>query len=436
MQSKMPKLEKSSKKINLSTGLNYLFALFIILVGSVVAFQTTTCQGLIAVGMSGKSPITDINKIAGGYTLITPISQRSDTGGKNAVYLTDMYGQSVHEWNTEFAAFYSVLDNEANLVTAIVSPFDPKNYPTGARTGLIQKLNWRGEKIWEYKNDLAHHDFAVLPNGNVAVTVWEKIPKNISDKIKGGIPNSEFKGEIWGDKIVEIDKEGKEVWSWSAHENMDTNIDVFGPSTARSTWTLLNGVSYLHKDPIEGKEAYLISLRGVNTIAIVRKEDGKIIWRSPKGVFSGQHDPTLLPNGNIMAFNNNIDATFSNPPTGSNITEINPKTNEVVWLLDNGAKGIESKRFYSYLVGGAQRLSNGNTFVADGLQGHMFEVTADKKLVWDLINPFTTPETGIFPNNAMFKAKRYSNDQIKWPVKLKSDLPKSAEVCKTLDKFI
>ena len=432
----MPKLANKSQLVNISKGINYLFAVFVVLLASLLVFQTTTCQGLVAVGMTGKSPIIDINKVSRGYTLITPISQRSDTGGKNVVYFTDLYGQPVHKWTTEFAAFYSVLDNQANLVTAIISPFDPKNYPTGARTGLIQKLNWKGEKIWEYKNDLIHHDFAVLPNGNVAVTVWEKIPKTISDKIKGGIPNSEFKGEIWGDKIVEVDKDGKEVWSWSAHQNMDTNIDVFQPSTARSTWTLLNGVTYLPKDPIEGKEAYLISLRGVNTVAIVRKEDGKIIWRSPKGAFSGQHDATLLPNGNILAFNNNIDAAFSNPPTGSNITEINPKTNEIVWQLDNGAKGIENKRFYSYLVGGAQRLPNGNTFVADGLQGHMFEVTADKKLVWDLVNPFTTPETGIFPNNAMFKAKKYTNDQVDWPTKLKSDLPKSAEVCETLDRFI
>lgn len=66
----------------------------------------------------------------------------------------------------------------------------------------------------------------------------------------------------------------------------------------------------------------------------------------------------------------------------------------------------------------------------------MFEVTADKKLVWDLVNPFTTPETGIFPNNAMFKAKKYTNEQINWPTKLKSDMPKSAEVCRTLNGFI
>lgn len=432
----MPKkLEQSGKKINISKSLNVFLTLAVVVLASVLVFESTTCRGLSAVGISGKSPIIDASKIYPGYTLITPISQRSDTGGKNTVYLTDLYGQSVHEWNTEFAAFYSVLDNKANLVTGIISPFDPKNYPTGGRTGLIQKLDWNGQKIWEYKNDLAHHDFAVLPNDNVAVTVWEKIPTNIASRIKGGIAGTEFKGDIWGDRIVEVDNSGKEVWSWSAHEHMDTNIDVMQPSVTRATWTLLNGVSYLPKDPIEGKEAYLVSLRAVNTVAIVRKEDGKIIWRSPKGVFSGQHDPTLLPNGNIMAFNNNIDAAFTNPPTGSNITEINPKTNEVVWTLDNGAKGIENKRFYSYLVGGAQRLNNGNTFIADGLQGHMFEVTSDKKLVWDMLNPFSTPTmNGIWPNNSMFKAKRYG-DEINWPNKLSSIKPTSGEICNKLRKI-
>lgn len=423
------------QKIEVNKILQIFLVVLVIVLASTLVFQSSVCNGGVrAVSIMGGSPVISLKNISQGYTLITPISQRSDTGGKNTIYLTDLYGKSVHEWNTEFASFYSVLDHDANLVTGIISPFDPKNYPTGGRTGIIQKLDWSGKKIWEYKNDLAHHDFAALPNGNVAVTVWQKIPKNISDKIKGGVAGSEFKGDIWGDQIVEVDKNGEVVWTWNAHEHMDTNIDVMQPSITRSTWTLMNGISYLPKDPIEGKEAYLISLRAVNTIAIVRKEDGKIIWRSPKGVFSGQHDPTLLANGNILAFNNNIDAAFTNPPTGSNITEINPKTNEVVWVLDNGAKGIENKKFYSYLVGGAQRLANGNTFVADGLQGHMFEVTPDKKLVWDMINPYTTPPTGIWPNNSMFKAKKYGDD-INWPVKLAGPVPKSAVVCYRLGKI-
>ncbi len=44
--------------------------------------------------------------------------------------------------------------------------------------------------------------------------------------------------------------------------------------------------------------------------------------------------------------------------------------------------GVPEDRFYSALLSNAQRLANGNTLVCSGVQGVVFEVTADGTIVW------------------------------------------------------
>ena len=136
-------------------------------------------------------------------------------------------------------------------------------------------------------------------------------------------------------------------------------------------------------------------------------------------MFSLQHDPTLLENGNILVFDNGYDrlpAPF--PSFGSRAVEVNPKTNKVVWQFDAGEGPIDKIKFYAPIVGGAQRLSNGNTLITDGTRGHIFEVTNKGEVVWDIVSPYTTKQTGAFPNNFLFKSRRYGEDEIKWPQRI------------------
>ena len=400
----------------------------LLILATAVGFEKTACSSFDAVNSYGSSPVLNKQKTSNGYVLISPFSQKSEKGEKNKIYLTDSYGREVKSWEVESGVFYSVLKPNGNLVVSQQKDL------AGGKTGIIQEQDWNNNIVWEYKNEEMNHDFKVLPNDNIALTLWKEMPTELAVKIKGGVAGTEPKTGILGDRLIEVDNNGKEVWSWAAYEHLDPILDPFPDYSARASWTMIFGFSYLPKDPIEGKEAYLLSLRVINKLIIVRKDDGQIIWKSPEGMVSGQHDPTILPNGNILVFNNNIGEIYNTPPAGSNILEINPKTNEVVWKLENGHKGLENNRFFSYLVGGAQRLSNGNTFVSDGQHGHWFEVTPDKELVWDLENPFLTSKTGIWPNNAMFKAKKYTDEDVKWPEKLSSSRPLRGEICEKLGR--
>ena len=72
--------------------------------------------------------------------------------------------------------------------------------------------------------------------------------------------------------------------------------------------------------------------------------------------------------------------------------------------------------FAGMFISGAQRLPNGNTLICSGPTGHLFEVTADKQVVWEYINPhslmgISTTQTDAQANMAMtFRSFRYGAD--------------------------
>jgi hypothetical protein len=46
------------------------------------------------------------------------------------------------------------------------------------------------------------------------------------------------------------------------------------------------------------------------------------------------------------------------------------------------------RRHYSWVIGYAERLPNGNTMVCDGSNGRFFQQTPDGSIVWEYINPY------------------------------------------------
>ncbi len=64
---------------------------------------------------------------------------------------------------------------------------------------------------------------------------------------------------------------------------------------------------------------------------------------------------------------------------------------------------------------GAQRLPNGNTLICEGSFGRIFEVTMEREVVWEYVNPFFVapplPE-GSPPANRVFRAYRYPRELV------------------------
>ncbi|MFC2154850.1 arylsulfotransferase family protein, partial [Candidatus Altiarchaeota archaeon] len=120
-------------------------------------------------------------------------------------------------------------------------------------------------------------------------------------------------------------------------------------------------------------------------------------------MWSAQHEPVLLENGNILIFDNR------GPGGSSRVLEFDPFTLEIVWQYE----GTSSHPFYSELLGTNQRLPNGNTLITESKRGRVFEVTPENELVWEYRNPFLT---GKYKNLVaiILHMDRYNRSDLEW----------------------
>ena len=101
------------------------------------------------------------------------------------------------------------------------------------------------------------------------------------------------------------------------------------------------------------------------------------------GMWSWQHEPVLLPNGNMLLFDNQGAGGGR-----SKVIEFNPMTQTIEWFYAGDTEG----GFFSEALGSVQRLPNGNTLITDSETGEAFEVTTDKVVVWRYRTPYRAGE--------------------------------------------
>lgn len=391
-------------------------------------------------------------KAYNGYTLFTPTEENTKT------YLIDMKGDVVHTWQTKAdveSSFVSRLLPNGNLMVYSLTKDAPVKI--GGSTGLLEELDWDGNVVWSYKmsspDEVSHHAFDRMPNGNTLILGWERVTADQFVKkgrkagtwpdkpiMLGGRETKDF----WIDFVREVDEDGKTVWEWHAMDHLGTGPDQLdanytlpkkvGIGYASYDWSHFNTLEYLPET-----DQILMNSRNLSESFIVDRKTGKIVfrWGNPsthgKGKMPswyddgdqklfGSHHATLLDNGNLSIFDNG-----SERPEGSRsrVVEVDMKTGDIVW--EYKANGYNS--FFSYRQGAAQRLPNGNTLVTSTQQGHLFEVTKDGEVVWEFVNPIMKGKSqGIFSdrvdvlvnkkgeplknmfNNMVHRAYRYGPD--------------------------
>ena len=167
-----------------------------------------------------------------GFTLISPLKDTT-------TYLLDMRGQVVHTWASDLPPGNSVyLKPNGNLLRA----GRPENNPLfhgGGEGGRIREYSWNGDLLWEMDwNDaekLHHHDFELLPNGNLLLIAWEaKTAQQAA--LHGRRLKQDEKEGFWPDYVVEIKPDGKTgaevVWEWHTWDHLiqhhDPKLPNFG----------------------------------------------------------------------------------------------------------------------------------------------------------------------------------------------------------------
>ena len=166
------------------------------------------------------------------YTLVhdgaTPVQNA------NRIYLTDMNGEIVHEWepgpyHPEGSVAY-LLEN--GLLLRTVSSHDwmhREHYPVGT-AGTVQLLDWDSNVVWEYEMDVPgrhviHHDVDYMPNGNILAIAYTAYSREEVHAMgwDGMFPATAE--TIWLDKVVEFepnldDGSTEIVWQWNTWDHL------------------------------------------------------------------------------------------------------------------------------------------------------------------------------------------------------------------------
>ena len=147
----------------------------------------------------------------------------------------------------------------------------------------------------------------------------------------------------------------------------------------------------------------LISVRGIDTIAMLSIPTRSIVWAA-QGNWCSQHDPEFLDNGHILLYDN------AGSHRASRVLEYDPLFQSYPWSYsyENSASFIAPVR------GMKQHLANGNVLFIDPMGGRILEVTQSKQLVWEYGCPAEPGEKGgeNKPHAILTGAARYSADQL------------------------
>ncbi|MEX1310921.1 MAG: arylsulfotransferase family protein, partial [Candidatus Sulfomarinibacteraceae bacterium] len=266
----------------------------------------------------------------------------------------------------------------------------------------IFKLDRNSELEWRLEI-AAHHDLAVHPSGEIyALTNEERLRPEIHPEVPviedfiqiltpDGRPterislldamrSSDFAFLLASPQHLPSDRRtGERPRLDMLHTN---HIEIFDGSLAG-------------RSPIFAAGNVLVSMRTINTIAIVDPRRKEVLWAWGPTNLHRQHHPTLLDTGNILLFDNGR--------RRSQIVELDPLSYEVVWRY--APKG----GFLSRYRGSAQRLPNGNTLITESDRGYVFEVSPDHEVVWRFANPDVQPD-GL--RIAIWRMTRFDPDEL------------------------
>ena len=165
-----------------------------------------------------------VGDLAPGYVLFTVFNSASN-------FLINRQGEVVHEWKGNYGVLGAYLNNDGSLIQNVYDPDFPV-FAGGGESGRLQKITWESKILWdfEYANEdhHAHHDMAVMPNGNILAIAWEA--KTAEQVLAAGRkPEMTPQAGLWPSTIVEIEpqgkREGKIVWEWRIWDHLIQDHD-------------------------------------------------------------------------------------------------------------------------------------------------------------------------------------------------------------------
>lgn len=286
--------------------------------------------------------------------------------------LADMRGRTLHTWRYPWHAVPGAVDERAgNWRTARVRA-DGSLLAIFEQYGLIA-LDRDSRLLWSLVGDY-HHDLDLLADGTLWVLANES-------KVLPAYAESRPTVE---DFLVHVDARGQvqrrfsllRAFEQSEHAPLLRKAARGGDIFHTNSVDVFEG-EHEHLSPLFAAGNALISVWGLDVIAIVDLQSERVVW-ALSGKWHRQHDPSLLADGNMLLFDNQ----GSHP--WARVLEIDPFEQRTVWAY----RGDEQNQLLSPVLGACQRLSNGNTLITESIRATAFEVTPSGETVWRYVSPF------------------------------------------------
>lgn len=303
------------------------------------------------------------------------------SGHEPGAILMDMEGRELHRWKFEYRDAFpdSIWADHPNTEWWRRVYL----YPNGDVLAIVEgfallKLDKDSNLLWASPVN-AHHDLDVRPNGDIYVLTREA---SIIARVNPEDP-------VLEDFITILGPDGTEkrkVSLLSAFENSEYRKLYSEQNRTRGDLFHTNSLEVLDDRLSDRMPAFragriLTSMNNLSVIAVVDLDRERVEW-AIKGGSRGQHDPKILDDGHLLLFDNR------STPGASKVLEFDFSKGRPVWQYS----GTKEQPFFSKHLGTAQRLPNGNTLITESESGRAFEVTRDKRIVWEFFNPHRAGE--------------------------------------------
>src|SRR5207248_8547758 len=100
-----------------------------------------------------------------------------------------------------------------------------------------------------------------------------------------------------------------------------------------NTLRLLPDTPLGRQDPRFRKGNWLICLRQVSLVAIIDQDTRKVVWGWGPGVLDHPHSPVMMPDGQIVVFDNGMNRGYSR------LVKMNPATGNITWTYEGKPRG-------------------------------------------------------------------------------------------------
>lgn len=335
-----------------------------------------------------------------------------------AAHLINYDGEELFNWN-----FNRALGNDINLLPdgsmLVCLKADNAAITYGGYGGIFRKINADQSIDWEVSYSTsdytAHHDVEYLSNGNIIFPVWSELSQ--AEAAAEGFGGNY---DLHPESIIEMNPITQEiVWEWHSMDHIVQDLDASKANYGVvADYPNKIDVNYNYRSRDNGDIMHIngLTLDEENDLLYVTVNNYSEVWVIDHSTTSSEastssggnygfggdliyrfgnpetydnvgqatlnsvHYPNLLATGNMLVYANNV------YPNQSEVVEfeLNPpyelvagQNNEpnVVWTFTHSD-------LYSSGISGAVRMENGNTLIAEGRDGTLWEITPDGEIEW------------------------------------------------------